>query len=575
MGIFDRSERTVLGSPLGGSSGGGGITWATPVDSSVTLSAHDTYNLGTASVAFLSIYAGSGGFVTDDGAGISTSVYQGGMGSINSTAQFWKELYSDTDPDGVVGIFGKIYTDGGALPPLDISSASKIWVRAATNLNLIAGNTGTIKLQKSGVLNNVGDVWTATGVNGEGYWAAPSGGASFPLLAPDGTVAAPSYSFSGNTDTGLYLDLGTTLAFSVDGASKFTISASSTIFRQSAGPNSVGVSLGTLGNPFGNVASATFIAKNFSNTDQLFIRGNTAQTTPSGVSMNPTIKTAVSATGLGIMTETGQPIYMETGNNTTGNTGLLNIQTGNQTGVGGIGTVTGDLSLRTGTATGSGTSGSITIQTGVSAATRGKIILQDGSQGTIGHVWTSTGVNGEGAWAAAGAAGANTALSNLTSPTSINQDLTFQSNKSLINLNQIRLRKTVSDFGAPIEVGTGAVNVGAFIAVRTTGAGSSYVYMTNGTQVCGFGQDGTGFQGLIPGGFVFGNLGGNTQDVAAMQNGTFRFRITSTYVGVESVPFRFPSFASAPGTPGVGDSYYDTTTNKVYTWDGATWQPHF
>ena len=39
--------------------------------------------------------------------------------------------------------------------------------------------------------------------------------------------------------------------------------------------------------------------------------------------------------------------------------------------------------------------------------------------------------------------------------------------------------------------------------------------------------------------------------------------------------FRPPVSASAPTSPTAGDMYYDTTTNKSYTWDGTTWQAHW
>ena len=62
---------------------------------------------------------------------------------------------------------------------------------------------------------------------------------------------------------------------------------------------------------------------------------------------------------------------------------------------------TGSLYLLTGNKlAGTGNSGDINIKPGTSAGgQRGKIKLRDGSEGTVGHVWTSTGVNGEGAWA--------------------------------------------------------------------------------------------------------------------------------------------------------------------------------
>lgn len=38
-------------------------------------------------------------------------------------------------------------------------------------------------------------------------------------------------------------------------------------------------------------------------------------------------------------------------------------------------------------------------------------------------------------------------------------------------------------------------------------------------------------------------------------------------------PYRL--LASAPSTPAEGDTYYDTTTHKVMTWDGTNWQAHW
>jgi hypothetical protein len=105
-------------------------------------------------------------------------------------------------------------------------------------------------------------------------------------------------------------------------------------------------------------------------------------------------------------------IYSLSSASTTLNTSNVLIETGNLTDIGSTGD-TGDINLKTGTNAGAGARGSINLQ--------GPINLQDGSEGTAGHVWTSTGINGEGNWAATG--GANTSLSNLTNPTSINQNL--------------------------------------------------------------------------------------------------------------------------------------------------------
>ncbi len=111
--------------------------------------------------------------------------------------------------------------------------------------------------------------------------------------------------------------------------------------------------------------------------------------------------------------------------------------------------------------------------------------------------------------AVAGAGGANTTLSNLTSPTSVNQDLIFQSNKKITNINDVLVRKTTSEFGAPIEIGTGSVNTGSVLAAKTNATGSAYVYLTNGTHVSFFGLDGLGLQNFDPGSFLAGTLSAN------------------------------------------------------------------
>lgn len=115
-------------------------------------------------------------------------------------------------------------------------------------------------------------------------------------------------------------------------------------------------------------------------------------------------------------------LIIKSGQVSSGNSssGTVSISSGNTPGTG----ATGALSIFSGNAAGVANSGNIIIETGtVTSGTRGSIRLRNGSQGTIGHVWTSTDVNGSGSWQAAAAAGANTTLSNLTSPTAINQNL--------------------------------------------------------------------------------------------------------------------------------------------------------
>lgn len=90
---------------------------------------------------------------------------------------------------------------------------------------------------------------------------------------------------------------------------------------------------------------------------------------------------------------------------------------------------TNDIRLETGNKTaGTGDSGNIHAITGSSSGgDRGEFYLNEKSldSASVGHVWTlDDAVTGRGSWQLpTGAGGANTTLSNLTSPTSVNEDL--------------------------------------------------------------------------------------------------------------------------------------------------------
>lgn len=189
------------------------------------------------------------------------------------------------------------------------------------------------------------------------------------------------------------------------------------------------------------------------------------------------------------------------------------------------------------------------------------------SNGTSGQALTTDGA-GTLSWASAGA-GANTTLSNLTSPTSINQDLIFQS------ASQILLKKTTSEFGAPIEVGNGTSAVGAFVAAKTSAGSSAYVYMSNTTNVCFFGLDGTGLQNEDPGSFLLGTLSAKPTYIVYNGGANHRLVANASRVEIKNVPLNFPSFATDPSSPVAGDTYFNTTDSKLKTYDGTTWQAHW
>lgn len=94
--------------------------------------------------------------------------------------------------------------------------------------------------------------------------------------------------------------------------------------------------------------------------------------------------------------------------------------------------VTGAVGIRSGNSSAGGDTGSVTLAPGTTAGTRGQIIFEDGTEGNVGDVWTSTDVVGRGHWAAPASGGATVTLNNLTSPTAINQDLNFDTGGNVL-----------------------------------------------------------------------------------------------------------------------------------------------
>ena len=71
-----------------------------------------------------------------------------------------------------------------------------------------------------------------------GAWTDCAGGAiPWPLLAPDGSVGAPSYSFTNDSDMGIYRGGTDILRFSTAGLDRLTINASGSVGVGTTGPN--------------------------------------------------------------------------------------------------------------------------------------------------------------------------------------------------------------------------------------------------------------------------------------------------------------------------------------------------
>ena len=204
----------------------------------------------------------------------------------------------------------------------------------------------------------------------------------------------------------------------------------------------------------------------------------------------------------------------------TAGTGPINFQTGSAAGsgsTGGIQFLTGDANsagsgnflFQTGDST-SGDSGFIRLKVGSSTATKGTIQFQDGSEGTSGYVWTSTDTSGSGSWMPS--SGANTALSNLTSPTAINQDLIFNETGNAQILTADSSSGPTKNLNMLTGTGTGQVS-GSF----SIGSGNSDTQST-GVVEFSSGNVTTATSNLANGGSV-SIFGGNTASTNASSQG--------------------------------------------------------
>lgn len=157
-------------------------------------------------------------------------------------------------------------------------------------------------------------------------------------------------------------------------------------------------SIGSISLGIANIYATSLQAMNVgSNQPTAILTGENAITSPSATSIGASLR-AVYSTFNGV---SGRHLSIETGSNANSNdddTGSIFIETGNKSQGASTGD-TGGISLRTGVPAGSGA--------------RGKIKFLDGSEGTVGHVWTSTSTDGIGEWAEAGGAGGGSAGINI------------------------------------------------------------------------------------------------------------------------------------------------------------------
>ena len=77
-----------------------------------------------------------------------------------------------------------------------------------------------------------GQVLTSGGSGAAVSWTTPSTSITFPLEAPDGTAGAPSYTFSGDTNTGIFRLTGDVIGISTGGSARAYFQNTKTEFNQ-------------------------------------------------------------------------------------------------------------------------------------------------------------------------------------------------------------------------------------------------------------------------------------------------------------------------------------------------------
>lgn len=334
---------------------------------------------------------------------------------------------------------------GSGLAATDAQAAiDEVEARVDTNdAKVSADGSITTHSDVGGAAPNNNEILKYVAANNR-YEPAVDAGASFPLQGPNGSNSAPTYSFSGDTDSGMYKNGTTSLRWSHGSTAAMEMTATS--LRPITAGN---MDLGGLSNRW-NKLFVNSIGLNQSGTEYGTIgRVNTPSGTLSATFIGEALPAAlITCSNNDADANPTDDVFIESGNKTAG---------------------TGD-------------SGDIITQTGTSAGgTRGKIIKKDGSEGTTGHVWTSTDTSGTGEWQATAGGGGNdielVLLDNTDTPYTVlssNELMVCDTSSGVVQVDLpvvaddrvIRIKKSTGDFTGVAVNPNGADTIGG--AINTT-----------------------------------------------------------------------------------------------------------
>ncbi len=189
-----------------------------------------TFNIagaGTSSQVILgdlSLGTLTSGTITGTGSANQVSYWTAASVQAGSTGLTYNPSTGDLTVGGYVETGTKITTPSGTnleLVPGGASSGSIVIADGANGqISLNPNGTGVVKIDGVEINNSAiatGYVLKATSATAAG-WAAESGGSiSFPIEADSGSSGAPSYSFSADTDTGIYLSGASNMGIAAGG----------------------------------------------------------------------------------------------------------------------------------------------------------------------------------------------------------------------------------------------------------------------------------------------------------------------------------------------------------------------
>ena len=241
----------------GGGGGSGTVTSVglTETGSALTITGSPITTSGTINIAGagtssqvilgdLSLGTLTSGTVTGTGAANQVSYWTAASVQAGSTGLTYNPSTGDLTVGGYVEVGTKITTPTGTDLTLDTvggTDSGSIIIGDGVNgqLSISANGTGAIKL---GAANNpvtVSNVYTLPTVvttdngyvltaqtDGSTAWAASGGGGvTFPLEADSGSLSNPSYSFSGDTNTGMYSSTADNINLVTGGSIRATINS--------------------------------------------------------------------------------------------------------------------------------------------------------------------------------------------------------------------------------------------------------------------------------------------------------------------------------------------------------------